>query len=134
MRLENRIKRMEQQLGSAAQSADAMSLEETLAAARDEIERRYDVLKDMPAADMEALVEDNAQALKLCMDAAQSLSAALPGPDGDKWRDKLKAMEQAELEALKSELDSMAPGPGRHLLEHLIRAKEQIRNNEKTLP
>ena len=84
MRLENRIRKMEQQLGNAAQSADAMSLEETLAAARDEIERRYDVLKDMPEADMEALVEDNAQALKLRLDAAQSLSAALPGPDGDK--------------------------------------------------
>jgi hypothetical protein len=127
--LESRIRQMEQQLGNAAQSSED-NLEETLERARAESE----AVAGLSADDLVALAGDEAQPERVRMNALSRLSHTLPGPEGDKWRDKLWAMEQAELEALKSELDSMAPGPDRYFLEHWIRAKEQIRNNEKTLP
>ena len=125
MNLENRIRKMEQQLGRAQAPED--NLEEVLERARAESE----AVEGLSADNLAALAGDQAQTQRLRMNALSRLSHTLPGPEGDKWRDRLKAMEQAELDALKSELDSMAPGPGRHLLEHLIRAKEQIRNNNE---
>jgi len=126
MNLESRIKKMEQRL-SAAQSPED-NLEEALERARAEME----TVAGLSADDMTALVGDEAQPQGVRMNALSRLSHTLPGPEGDKWRDRLKAMEQAELEALKSELDGIPPGPDRYFLEHWIRAKEQIRNNEKT--
>jgi hypothetical protein len=128
MNLENRVRKMERQLSSAQAPED--NLEEALERARAECE----AVAGMSEADMAALAGDEAQPERVRMNALSRLSHTLPGPEGDKWRDKLWAMEQAELEALKSELDSMASGPDRYFLEHWIRAKEQIRNNEKTLP
>jgi hypothetical protein len=133
MRLENRIKRMEQQIGNAAQAPED-NLEEVLDRARADFEEQAAALAGLTVDELAALAEDEAQPERVRMNALSRLSAAFPGPEGDKWRDRLKAMEQAELDALKSELDGIPPGPDRYFLEHWIRAKEQIRNNEKTLP
>ena len=126
MNLESRIKKMEKRLSAAQSSGD--DLEEVLDRARAESE----AVAGLSVDDLAALARDEAQPERVRMNALSRLSYTLPGPEGDKWRDRLKAMEQAELEALKSELDGIPPGPDRYFLEHWIRAKEQIRNNEKT--